>query len=106
MLARKPDIMEEMKKDRELVDLYVESHPNWRETWVEREESSAKKLAAAVDAKLVSAFGTFAGILSLAQVREHVSGSEDERAWLETTLASYDALMADAQNPATRSAFA
>lgn len=32
MLARKPDIIEEMKKDRELVDNYVESHPNWKET--------------------------------------------------------------------------
>jgi hypothetical protein len=86
--------------------LYIESHPNWKKTWVEKEEEESQKLAAAIDAKLRAAFGTFANILSLAQVREHVKGEADERAWLEKTLESYDSMMGDLENPASRSAFA
>jgi hypothetical protein len=96
-LARKPEIAEEMKRDRELVEKYCEAHPDW---------ATPKQAAAAVEGQLRAAFGTFAGLLALAQVREHVDGSEDERAWLSTTLAAYDTMVAEYQSPAARTAFA
>lgn len=105
-LARKPEIAEEMKRDRELVEKYCEAHPDWATPAADKEAAAAKQAAAAVEGQLRAAFGTFAGLLALAQVREHVDGSEDERAWLSTTLAAYDTMVAEYQSPAARTAFA
>jgi len=105
-LARKPDVQEEMKRDRELVDQYILAHPDWATSLAEKEFAAAAETAATVAGQLRSAFGTFAGLLALSDVRNFVEGSEDERAWLETTLAAYDTMVADVENPASREAFA
>jgi len=83
MLDGKKARLEEIARDQEMVTLYIQANPDWSKSGPEKEAAQAEQVAQAAEEKLRSAFGMFAGLLALSEVRDHVVvGDNNERAWL------------------------